>query len=98
MSQRIPRRHYTDDFKAQAVALSDSIGRTEAARKLDIPVKSLANWVDAARSGRPLRSPQRKPVSDLESEVARLRSENATLKMEREILKKATAFFARESK
>ncbi len=98
MSQRIPRRHYTDDFKAQAVALSDSIGRTEAARQLDIPVKSLANWVDAARSGRPLRSPQRKPVSDLESEVARLRSDNATLKMEREILKKATAFFARESK
>jgi transposase len=38
------------------------------------------------------------PVSDLESELARLRAENATLKMEREILKKATAFFAKESK
>lgn len=98
MSQPIPRRQYTDDFKAQAVALSDSIGRTKAARQLDIPVKSLANWVDAARAERPLRSPQRKPVNGLESEVSRLRAENATLKMEREILKKATAFFARESK
>ena len=63
MSQRIPRRHYTDDFKTQAVALSESIGRTEAARQLDILVKSLANRVDAARAGRPLRSPQRKPVA-----------------------------------
>lgn len=98
MQQPIPRRHYTDDFKAQAVALAESIGRTKAARQLDIPVKSLANWLDAARSGRPLRSPQRQPVSDLESEVTRLRAENATLKMEREILKKATAFFAKESK
>lgn len=98
MSERIPRRQYTDDFKAQAVALSESIGRTKAARQLDIPVKSLANWVDAARAGRPLRSAQRKPVNELESEVTRLRAENATLKMEREILKKATAFFAKESK
>lgn len=98
MSKRIPRRQYTDDFKLQAVSLSDSIGRTKAARELDIPVKSLANWVGAVRSERPLRSPQRKPTSDLEGELARLRSENATLRMEREILKKATAFFARESK
>jgi len=98
MSPRIPRRHYTDDFKAQAVALSESVGRAKAARQLDIPIKSLANGVDATRAGRPLRSPQRKPVDELESEVARLRSENATLKMEREILKKATAFFARESR
>jgi len=98
MSPRIPRRHYTDEFKAQAVVLSESVGRAKAARQLGIPIKSLANWVDATRTGRPLRSPQRKPVDELESEVARLRSENATLKMECEILKKATAFFARESR
>ncbi len=61
-------------------------------------VKTLGNWLDASRTGRPLSSPARQPVSDLESEVARLRAENVTLKMEREILKKATAFFARESK
>jgi transposase len=61
-------------------------------------VKTLGNWLDAARVGRPLRSPSRQPVSDVESELARLRAENAMLRMEREILKKATAFFARESK
>jgi transposase len=60
--------------------------------------KTLANWLAAARSGKPLNSPSRQPVSEIESELARLRAENATLKMEREILKKATAFFAKESR
>ena len=96
--QHPSRRRYTDDFKAQAVTLAESIGRTKAARQLGIPVKSLENWLTASRAGRPLSSPHRQPVSDTESELARLRAENATLKMEREILKKATAFFARESK
>lgn len=96
--QRISRRRYTDDFRAQAVALAESIGRAKAARQLDISVKTLGNWLDATRAGRPLSSPTRQPVTELESEVARLRAENATLKMEREILKKATAFFVRESK
>ncbi|WP_425512308.1 transposase, partial [Xanthomonas translucens] len=64
----------------------------------DMSVKTLGNWVDAARAGHPCSSPSRKPVSEMESELAQLRAENATLKMEREILKKATAFFARESK
>ncbi len=96
--QRIPRRQFTDDFKSQAVALAESIGPAKAARQLDISVKTLANWVATARAGKPLSSPVRQPVSELESELARLRAENATLKMEREILKKATAFFAKESK
>ncbi len=96
--QHITRRRYTDDFKTQAVTLAESVGRSEAARQLDMSVKTLGNWLDATRAGRPLSSPSRPPVSDLESELARLRAENATLKMEREILKKATAFFAKESK
>jgi len=71
MSRKNTRRSYTDDFKSQAVALSDSIGRAEAARQLGIPVKSPANWVTAANAGRPLRSPKRKPVDELESELSR---------------------------
>jgi transposase len=74
------------------------MGRAKAARQLEMSVKTLGNWLDASCAGRPLRSPCRAPVSEMESELARLRAENATLKMEREILKKATAFFARESK
>jgi transposase len=93
-----PRRRFTDDFKAQAVALSDSVGRTTAARQLGMSVKTLTNWVGATRAGQPLSSAGRTPASELESELARLRSENATLKMEREILKKAAAFFAKESR
>ena len=96
--QPITRRRYTDDFKAQAIALAESIGPAKAARQLAMSVKTLANWLDASRAGRPLSSPSREPVSEMESELARLRAENATLKMERDILKKATAFFARESK
>lgn len=96
--QRITRRRYTDDFKSQAVTLAESIGPAKTARQLDMSAKTLANWLGAARAGQPLSSPSRKPVSEVESELARLRAENATLKMEREILKKATAFFARESK
>ena len=60
---------------------------------MDISVKTLSNWLDASRAGRALSASNRKPVSEL----ARLRAENATLKMERDILKKATAYFARES-
>ncbi|QDI03695.1 transposase [Xanthomonas cerealis pv. cerealis] len=87
--QRITRRRYTDDFKAQAIALAESIGRAKAARQLDMSVKTLGNWVDAARASRPCSSPSRKPVSGGgESELAQLRAENATLKMEREILRK----------
>jgi transposase len=96
--QKISRRRYTDDFKAQAVLLAESIGRAGAARQLDMPIKTLDNWLEASRAGRPPSSPGRKPVGELESELSRLRAENATLKMEREILKKATAFFAREPK
>ncbi len=96
--QRITRRRFTDDFKAQAIALAESVGPTKAALQLDMSIKTLGNWLDASRAGRPLSSPSRKPISEVESELARLRAENATLKMEREILKKATAFFARESK
>jgi len=96
--QKIVRRRYTDDFKSQAVVLSDSIGRTAAARKLGISVKTLAHWVADAQPG-PAAAPSRRGgVNEVEAELSRLRAENATLKMEREILKKAAVFFAKESR
>ncbi|MDR2012076.1 MAG: transposase [Rhodanobacter sp.] len=70
--QRVRRRHYTNDFKAQAIALAESSGSAKAARQLDMSVKTLGNWLDASRAGRPLSSPQRKPVSEVESELAQL--------------------------
>ncbi len=94
----ISRRRYTDDFKAQAVELGESLGAAEAARRLGISAKTLANWLRGSRDGKPLSSTKREAVSETEGELSRLRAENATLRMEREILKKATAFFAKESR
>ena len=96
--QKVSRRRFTDDFRSQTVALSESMGRAAAARKLGISVKSLANWVATARQGKPVSSAKRRDVSEMESENSRLRAENAALKIEREILKKATVFFAKESR
>lgn len=93
-----PRRRFTDDFKTQAVRLSDSLGRTTAARQLGISVKTLNNWVGSTHAARPVSSVKRTSTSETECELARLRAENATLKMEREILKKAAVFFAKESR
>jgi transposase len=94
---KVPRRRFTDDFRTQAVALAESLGPSAAARKLGISVKTLANWA-SGRTVATTAASKRRPISDLEAELSRLRSENATLKMEREILKKAAAFFAKESK
>lgn len=96
--ERQNRRHYTADYKAQAVSLADNLGIAGAARKLAISPKTLANWVRAPRSGAPPSAGRRRTVNDLEAEVSRLRSENATLRTERDFLKKATAFFAKESR
>jgi len=97
--QRIPRRRYTAEFRAEAVKLvvDQKVGLTEAARRLDLPAKSLANWVRAARAGKPVQRQGAHLVTDLEAENARLRSENARLKMEREILRKAAAYFAKDA-
>lgn len=64
--QPIFRRRYTDDFKAQAIALAESMGQSKAARQLDMSVKTLSHWVEAARAGRPLSAPGRKPVSEID--------------------------------
>jgi transposase-like protein len=66
------------------------------ARVLGIPKQTLENWVRLAAKGK-LTGAGAKPVSAEQMELARLRAELARVKMERDILKKATAFFARES-
>lgn len=96
--KRITRRAFTPDFKAQAIALAESMGVTKAARQLDMSDKTLSNWLCRSNADKPVVSSKRATVSELESELRRLKAENETLKMEREILKKATAFFAKESK
>lgn len=97
------KRKFTTEFKEEAVRLvvREGLSTPEAARRVEISDKTLANWVRLARHGKALGlgGPQRKvsSVSELEMEVSKLRAENARLKMEKEILKKATAFFVKES-
>src|SRR6478609_298204 len=89
-----PDRRYTPEFRDSAVKQVIEGGRSVAAvaRSLEMSSKSLANWVYRARKGQELvkRAPAQ-PVSELEAEVSRLRQENAKLKLEKEILKKAAA-------
>lgn len=96
----VPKRTYTAQFRDAAVQQVVEGGRSIAsvARSLEMSSKSLANWVYRARKGEAMvkRAPTQ-PVSTLEAEVSRLRQENAKLKLEREILKNAAAYFARES-
>ena len=93
-----PDRRYTAEFRDSAVKQVIEGGRSIAvvARSLEMSSKSLANWVYRARKGQELvkRAPTL-PASELEAELSRLRQENAKLKLEKEILKKAAAYFAR---
>lgn len=95
-----PDRRYTPEFREAAVKQVLEGGRTVAAvaRSLEMSSKSLANWIYRARKGQAIvkRAPA-VPTSELEAELSRLRQENAKLKLEKEILKKAAAYFAKES-
>jgi|SRR5690606_6801888 transposase len=103
----ITKRKYTAEYQTEAVrlVLQEKLSVPQAARRLEMSDKTLANWVRRARRGERLNgsgTPQSSsgkvaPVSELEMELSRLRAENARLKMEKEILKKATAFFVKES-
>lgn len=95
-----PYRKYTDEFRDGAVRQVTEGGRSvpRVARSLEMSVKTLANWVAKAKRGQPpVKRRAMEPVDDVQAELARLRQEVVTLRTEKEILKKAAAYFARES-
>ena len=96
----IPRGRYTKELRLEAVKLvmEEGLSWGEAARRLSLPTSTLANWVKAAKAGK-LGDVGKKyrPLTEVEMELARTKKELATVKMECEILKKAAAYFARES-
>ena len=92
------RRQFTEEFRTGAVRLVVDEGKTvgAVARELDLTPSSLATWVSQARADR---SQGKTGLTTAErEELARLRKEVRILAVEREILKKATAFFARQSR
>jgi transposase len=93
-----PRRAFTREYKAGAVRLVLDEGKTihGVARELDLSPTALGEWVKHARADR---TGGRTGLTTAErEELARLRKENRILAEEREILKKAAAFFARQSR
>jgi transposase len=94
MTQKRSYKHYPKEFKDEAVALVLEQGYSvpEAAKSLGITASMLYKWKDQqeqAAAGKGL-------AEDEREELKRLRKENKKLRMEKEILKKASAFFAKE--
>ncbi len=102
----VPNRQYTEEFKVEAMRLAESIGGNAAAKRLGVPQSTVTNWVRSRKTS-PLSSAPvaqaplslaRRPVSELEAENARLRKELVNAKLDLEIVKKAAAYFVRESR
>jgi transposase len=93
------RRTYTNEFKVEAVKLLTEQGRSvaEAARSLDIGENLLRSWKISFQANGDQAFPGKGHLPAIEEELRRLRAEVKRLLMEREILKKAAAFFAREA-
>jgi transposase len=97
--EKVPKGVYTKEFKEEAVKLVTEAGLSipEVGRRLSVGKSTIEYWVRQARKGGLSVNHGKKPVTAEEMEVARLRREVAELRMERDILKNAAAYFAKES-
>ena len=100
MSVPQTRKRFTQAFKDDAVnlVLDQGYSCAEVARRLGVSENNVNRWVRQHRERDEKTSPDGLSREQLEAELKRLRKENKRLEMEREILKKAAAFFAKESK
>jgi len=91
------QRRFTKEFEAEAVRLAATSGRTqrEIAENLGIGLSTLVRWVGRSR-GAQMGAAEMAPQADITAELQRLRRENEILRQERDILKRATVFFAKE--
>ena len=94
------RREYSKEFKQEAakLVLEQGYKATEAARNLGINISNLRRWIREYHKHKVYAFPGNGRLAPEQEELRKLREENKRLKLEREILKKAAAFFARESK
>jgi len=96
----IPQGRYTKEFREEAVkiVMDGGMSLPEAARRLSLPPSTLGNWVKAHKAGKLGDiGKTRKPLTDIEMELARVKKELVETRMERDLLKKAAAYFAKES-
>jgi len=98
--ERIPNAVYTKELREEAVKLVTEGGLAipEVGRRLSIAPSTIRYWVKVNKEGKLDNvGRKRKPLTDIEMELAQLKRELAITKMERDILKKAAAYFAKES-
>ncbi len=100
MSEKRVVRQYEIKFKLDAVRLVEEQGYSvpEAAQRLGVPKSNLSKWRRQYREGRLMPGHQRAQLTPAEAELRQLRSELKRLEMENDILKKASAFFARNQR
>jgi transposase len=98
--KRVPQGRYTREFRQEAVKLvmEEKLSLPEAGRRLSLPPSTLGYWVKVYKAGK-LGDVGKtyRPLTEVEKELAWAKKELAEVKMERDILKKAAAYFARES-
>ena len=98
--ERLPQGRYTREFRIEAVKLvtEGKLSIPEAAKRLSLPVSTLSNWIKASKTGKLAEIGKgQRPLTEIEMELARTKRELAEVRMERDILKKAAAYFAKES-
>jgi len=97
--EKIPNAVYTKEFREEAVrmVLEHNLSIYEVAQNLSIPKSTITYWVREARKGRlSLVGNTKKALSEAEIELAKVKRELAQVKMERDFLRKAAAYFAKE--
>jgi transposase len=98
--EKLKRRAFTAEFQIEAVKLvtANGLSYAEVGRRLDVLPKLVKTWEDTYRAGKPIAGAARLRVTAEQMELSKLRKEVRDLKMERDILKKAAAYFARIAK
>lgn len=98
--ERIPKGKFTKEFREEAVRMvvEEKLSVPEVGRRLQVPPSTINNWVKAYRAGKLGASGKgQREMTALERELYEAKRELARVKMERDIFKKATAYFAKES-
>ena len=104
MSKKGPVRYrkYTEEFKVEAIRLAESVGVAAAAKRLGVADGNLRNWINRGRAGKfesaDFAKPVKRSLAEMEAENRRLRGELESTRLDLEIVKKAAAYFAKESR
>ena len=98
--KRGPQGRYSKELREEAVKMvkEEKLSLPEAARRLSLPPSTLRNWIQLYKEGKLGKvGSSYRPLTEIEMELAKVKKENANLRIECDILKKAAAYFAKES-